>query len=390
MRRVLFVHNGPLYRTKDGEVFGTHYSEAIKQRYLQLGDHVTFMMREAPLTSDASRYSRIAPGRFAFVPVPDLMSPTKRIVNHRAAKRIIDREVKCADLIVARIPSLTSRLTFARAKALGKPIITECVGCNWDALWNHDWKGKVSALWYYHLQKSVLHESTHVVYVTEDFLQGRYPTKGESIAISNVNISGPEKSVLENRLEVIANRDSSMSTLRLATAADVGVPYKGQGDVIQVLKALSERGIDAEYHLAGGGDQTRLRAIARRCQVDARVIFHGALEHSQVLALLDEMDVYIQPSRQEGLPRAMVEAMSRGLPCMGARTGGIPELIPKERIFSPGKSDQIVAILTALADKENQRQDAQRNFQRAKAYSKNQLDKKRADFYQQFLQTHFS
>jgi glycosyltransferase involved in cell wall biosynthesis len=390
MRRVLFAHNGPLYRSDDGGVFGTHYSEAIKQRYLQLGDHVTFLMREARLRGETSRYARIEESQFAFVPVPDLMSPSGRVLNHRAAMRIIDREVRAADLLVARIPSLTARLAVARARALGKPYLTECVACNWDALWNHHWKAKLSAPWYYLAQKSVMRESPHAIYVTEAFLQTRYPTRGESIAISDVDIPAPDPAVLDRRLEHIAACDQTPRPVRLVTVANVAVPYKGQGDVIRALKTLSERGGEAEYHLVGGGDQTRLRALARAQGVEARVIFHGALEHARVFAVLDAMDIYIQPSRQEGLPRAMIEAMSRGLPCMGARTGGIPELIPAEWIFTPGDHGRITEIFAVLCDKDTQAQEARRNFEKAKEYSSEHLNAKRAAFYERFLSRHFS
>ena len=384
MRKVLFVHNGPLYRGEDGGVLGTHFTEAIKQRYLQLGDHVTFLMREAPVTGDRTRYSRIAPDRFAFVAVPDLMSPIRRIRNHRPAMRIIDREVRAADLVVARLPSLTARLAVGRARAHGKPVLAECVACNWDGLWNHHWKSKLSAPWYWLAQKAVFRDLTHVVYVTEEFLQARYPTRGKQVAISNVELPALDQGVLDRRLQQIAAQDAG--PLRLVTAADVGVPYKGQGDVFPVLKALAERGIAAEYHLIGGGDQTRLRARAAALGVEKQVVFHGATEHARVFALLDEMDIYIQPSRQEGLPRAMIEAMSRAMPCTGARTGGIPELIPEERIFAPGDTVRMEAILAAFADLETRAQEAQRNFETAQRYSADVLAARRAAFYEVFLQ----
>ena len=41
----------------------------------------------------------------------------------------------------------------------------------------------------------------------------------------------------------------------------------------------------------------------------------------------DNIDVFIMPSLQEGLPRSMVEAMSRGCNVIGSRVGGIPELL---------------------------------------------------------------
>ena len=48
--------------------------------------------------------------------------------------------------------------------------------------------------------------------------------------------------------------------------------------------------------------------------------------------LLDECDIYLQPSLQEGLPRSVIEAMSRGCACIGAATAGIPELLESEYV----------------------------------------------------------
>lgn len=390
MRKVLFVHNGPLYRSSDGGVYGSHFSEAIKQRYLQLGDHVTFLMREELLVDDPSRYSKIEPSQFSFVPVPNLMSLFGCALNHRAAMDIIAREVKEADVIVARIPSLTSRLALNHARLLDKPCLVECVACNWDALWNHHWKAKIAAPWYYFAQKRVLWDASDVVYVTEEFLQSRYPTKGKSVIISNVDIPTPSPEKLNQRLRHIEDNAEKARSLKLVTVADVGVPYKGQADVIKALPKLSEQGVSAEYHLVGGGDQTRMRALARRLTLEDRVVFHGALEHSNVLTLLQTMDLYIQPSRQEGLPRAMIEAMSCGLPCAGAQTGGIPELISPEFIFSAGNIEQMVKVIAALSKSTIQKTEARKNFDRAKDYGRGILEERRANFYEQFLKEKLS
>lgn len=390
MRRVLFVHNGPLYRSSDGRFYGSHFSEAIKQRYLLLGDHVTFLMREAPLIDDPSRYCKIDQNQFSFVPVPNLMSLSGRALNHRAATNIIAREVKKADVIVARIPSLTSRLALKHARLLNKPCLLECVACNWDALWNHHWKAKIAAPWYYFAQKRVLWDASDVVYVTEKFLQSRYPTKGKSVAISDVDIPEPSLEKLNQRLQHIGDNAAKSGAFKLVTVADVAVPYKGQEDVIKSLPELSKRGIFAEYHLVGGGDQTHLRSVARGLSLENRVIFHGALEHSNVLNLLQTMDLYIQPSRQEGLPRAMIEAMSCGLPCAGAQTGGIPELISPEFIFTAGNIEQMVKVIATLSESTMQKRQARKNFERAQDYSRDILDKQRANFYEQFIDENFS
>lgn len=101
------------------------------------------------------------------------------------------------------------------------------------------------------------------------------------------------------------------------------------------------------------------------------------------------MDIYVQPSRQEGLPRAMIEAMSRGLPCIGAATGGIPELISAERIFRPGKLAQIVETVAEVCDTSTLADEARANFECAAQYSNTNLNARRTAFYEMFLEEYF-
>jgi glycosyltransferase involved in cell wall biosynthesis len=45
------------------------------------------------------------------------------------------------------------------------------------------------------------------------------------------------------------------------------------------------------------------------------------------------MDILVLPSKNEGLGSVLIEAMACGVPCVGSRVGGIPELLPKENCF---------------------------------------------------------
>ena len=384
MSRVLFTHNGPLYRDRDGAVYGIHYTEAIKQRYLDLGDHVTFLMREVLIDGPADGFSRIEPSQFDFVSVPDLMSPSKRFLNHRRAMRIIRSAVDGADLVVARIPSLTARLAVKYARRRGTPCLIECVACNWDALWNHGLIGKLSAPWYALMQRRIMQQAGYAVYVTEEFLQRRYPSAGRSIGISDVQLPEPDPERLDRRLERIKTQATRQS-IRLVSVADVAVKYKGQGDLFPALVELKAAGIDIEYHLVGGGDPSRLKALASDFGILDRIVFHGVLKHHQVFDLLERMDVYVQPSHQEGLPRAVVEAMSLGMPVIGAATGGIPELLPDTRVFRAGRSREFRVAFEGMLPVTEQSADARRNFARAKDFQASILAAKRRAFYRDFL-----
>ncbi len=162
------------------------------------------------------------------------------------------------------------------------------------------------------------------------------------------------------------------------------MPYKGQEYVIKAVSKLNKEGYNFEYCLAGGGDNSYLRSVAEKYNVVDKIKFLGSLPHKDVFKYLDSIDIYIQPSKQEGLPRALVEAMSRGCPALGSRTGGIPELLNKQLVFNNGAVSQICELLIKL-DKESLLAEAKRSFEKAKEYDKTVLDKKRSSFYQKFI-----
>jgi glycosyltransferase involved in cell wall biosynthesis len=258
----------------------------------------------------------------------------------------------------------------------------EAVGCPWDGLWNHSILGKLVAPYGYWAMKKYIKSAPFVLYVTNQFLQERYPTKGISAGISDVVLEPVSRAVLEKRLAKIEGY-SNLDNLVVGTVAGLDVKYKGQEYVIRAVARLANKGRSFLYKLVGKGSGNYLKSVIQQCQASQNVQIVGQLPHNKVFDFIDSIDIYIQPSKQEGLPRAVIEAMSRACPCIGSRTGGIPELIPADFIFSKGNVREIEAILGRL-DKETMKKMAIDNFERVKEYNPEMLDLKRMDFYRIF------
>jgi glycosyltransferase involved in cell wall biosynthesis len=171
----------------------------------------------------------------------------------------------------------------------------------------------------------------------------------------------------------------------LGTIAAVNVRYKGQEYVIKAIYELNKNGYNFEYHLVGDGDNSFLKAVADRYNIADKVKFLGGLPHSKIFDYLDSIDIYVQPSKTEGLPRALVEAMSRACPSLGSASGGIPELLNKEFIFKDGDTKDICEIIKKLVYRKLLLDEAVRSFEKSKEFEKHLLNERRNVFYAEFI-----
>lgn len=289
----------------------------------------------------------------------------------------INEALRMCALVIARVPSIIAYQVIIEARKQGIPYLAEIMGDAWDSYWNHGILGKLIAPYMYLKMKQLVWNAAYAIYVTKYFLQKRYPCKNFNINASNVMIKTVPCEILNKRIEKIKSLE--LHNLTLMTTAAVNVQAKGQQFVIKAMKTLKKKGINITYYLAGGGAQDRLKKIAEQEGVAGNVIFLGELPMEQVYQWLDNIDIYIQPSLQEGLPRAVIEAMSRGCPCIGSRTAGTPELLANDRIFKRNSVSAIVDVILSL-QKEDLITDAKRNFNEAQQYNEVILNRKRSDY----------
>jgi glycosyltransferase involved in cell wall biosynthesis len=111
-----------------------------------------------------------------------------------------------------------------------------------------------------------------------------------------------------------------------------GVFYAGrlshEKGVDVLVRAAAHLRADVEVHLAGDGPElASLRALADQC-APGRVHFHGRVPRQQVHDFMRRAAVVVLPSRcYENQPIAVLEAFAAGTPVVGARLGGVPELV---------------------------------------------------------------
>ena len=384
MIKVLFVHEGHLYRDEHGNLYGAQYNDALISRYASLGNQVTFILREKSIITDQTGIiDQIRSKNFKFIAIPNFKSINGFFKHRRGVSQIISEAVQSHDVVVARMPSQAAGIAIQEAKRLGKPLLVELVACSFDAYWNHSWKGKLIAHYRFNVIKRTISDCPYVLYVTKKFLQERYPTKGIHSGISDVELPVLEDWVLEQRIAKIKRRLENQPLI-LGTVAALAVSYKRQADVIRAIARLKRKGSTFHYHMIGEGDPTALQKIINKNQLQNEVKILGTRKHHEVFDFLDGIDLYIQPSKQEGLPRALVEAMSRACPALGSNIAGIPELLDPSCLFVAGNIDQIIIKLKNLNINILLNQ-ATLNFTKAKDFQNENLNRSRRAFYNRFL-----
>lgn len=374
---IIFAHDHKLRH--DNGVFYTQggLADNITQRYTSIYGDLTIICRAISIKPDEKNLSRI---ENPLVRVNAVHSSS--LIISGKDKQKIRETVEKSDGVIVRLPSIIGEEVFKCAKKLNKPVLAEIVTCPWDSLWNHSLKAKVIAPVMWFKTRKSTKSADYVLYVTQQFLQRRYPTNGINIGCSDVELIDNKDNILESRLESI-DKKAENSEFILGTLASLNTKFKGQQYVMEAIAKLKSDGKKIKYRLAGGGDASYLHSVAKKLDIEDLIIWDGLVPHKDVFDWFAKLDLYIQPSEQEGLPRALVEAMSRACPCAGSDVGGIPELLQPEDIFKRSSWNSIYSYLKNIRQ-DKLKANAKHNYEKAQEYTKTSLAPIREKFYKDF------
>ena len=389
--KLVFIHSGEkVKRDDEGNLYTDgSYNMRLWERYLKLFDQITLLMR-----LDENRYSKdeaikkfniISSNRINFIPIPNENASIITYFNPLLKKRIkeiINREIEKSDAVIVRLPGLDKVIDYSNKK--GKPCLVEIVGCPFDSLWNHSLKGKIIAIPSYFKLKNAMKKAQYAIYVTNSFLQKRYPMRGKQIGCSDVQL--PLKHEEDNYFNKLIEESQKKDFFVLGTAAATNVKYKGQQYVIEAIYRLKkETGQRFIYQIAGNGDTSYLKSLVKKYDLGESVHFLGNIPHEKMSDWYRTLDIYIQPSKTEGLPRALVEAMSNGVACIGSNAGGIPELLDRDSIFRKERVNELKKLLLLFTDTELRLEKAKLCYQKSKMFESDILEQKRLDFMKEAL-----
>jgi glycosyltransferase involved in cell wall biosynthesis len=160
---------------------------------------------------------------------------------------------------------------------------------------------------------------------------------------------------------------------------------KGSYDLVNAFAGLPEALRNrARLVLAGDGDIDGVRKLA--APLGERVEVHSWISTHERDRLLAQCDVFALPSRAEGVPMALLEAMANGLPSITSPVGGIPDVFRHGldgALVTPGNISEIRAAMAHLISDDTARHAAGRSArERSRAFDVHVYARRLADIYQ--------
>jgi len=136
------------------------------------------------------------------------------------------------------------------------------------------------------------------------------------------------------------------------------IPRKGHRYIIEAAPKILERFPETRFLFFGQGPlKGELRALCRKTGVEDNIYFAGF--RTDLEKILPCLDILLHPASMEGLGVSLLQAAASGVPIIGARAGGIPEVINEGingYLIPPADSRAIIdSVISLLQDPEKRR-----------------------------------
>lgn len=376
-------------RTPDGDVWTqSPFFYPFWQRYLEVFEHVSVVARVQNVSSVSAQWRQANGEGVTFIPVPYYVGPWQYLCKSQQVKQVIRQSVTSEDAVIMRVSSQIADCLEPLLRQLGHPYGLEVVADPYDAFAPGSIKNILRPIfrwWFPRRLRQQCQMACAISYVTEFALQQRYPPASRAWTTHYSSVELPETAFV-TRSRTIHTKNSVRRLIMVGTLAQL---YKAPDILIHAIARCIEKGLNLKLTIVGDGQhQSELEALATRMGISHHINFRGRLPAGvAVMRELDQADLFVLPSYQEGLPRAMIEAMARGLPCIGSTVGGIPELLQDSEMVPPGDAIALAEkIQEVLDDPQRMTEMSQRNLNRAQTYCNTKLSKKRTEFYQAIRQ----
>jgi phosphatidylinositol alpha-1,6-mannosyltransferase len=317
------------------------YGHALWSRYLAVFSSILLAVRVRDVIRPSAGCVVASGHGIAFCALPPYSGTGGLLRSMRSVRRAIRMALPGCPAVIVRAPSPVAYLLSQMAFGAGLPYGAEIVGDPDEVFapgaFHHPLRAPLRRFATLAQRRLARHASA-AMFVTTNALQLKYPTEGSAYAASDVSLDDEAFGV-----DRPCGRPADPFTL--ISVAGLDQPYKGTAILLNALRELRQDGTRVRLRLVGAGAlMPDLQRQASELGVLADVEFLGQLDRDGVRRALDWGDLFVLPSLTEGLPRALLEAMARGLPAVATAVGGVPELLSPECLV-PARDPHALAEL---------------------------------------------
>lgn len=390
--RVMVALENRFVKTQNGNIYSTTVCDyTFWRRYLQVFDEVVVLARLRELGQEELGQARADGPNVRFYGLPYYEGPWQYLRRYGKLRALAKKAVEQADAFILRVPGPVASLLWHQLKNRGIPYGIEVVGDLWDSLSVLSVRSILTPIATYQMarnQKKQCCGAIAAAYVSEHYIQRRHFPGGWSTHYSSVELPNEaivDEDKLRERFASLSDAVSGQRPFRICHVGSMSALYKAQDVLIEAISLCRRaKGLEIQLTLLGDGkyyqhfvEKAKILGIAQNVKFLGRLL-PGAPVQKQ----LDLADLFVLPSLVEGVPRVLIEAMARGLPCIGSNVGGIPELLAPEDMVPAGNAQLLAEkIESVITNIEKLKEMAQRNLQTAKKYGANELNKRRVEFY---------
>lgn len=389
IKKLVFVTEARFLKDKSNQIFcESSFSDKLWLRYLEEFDYVVVVARIKKVDLIPKGYINISKvDSIEFLEFPYYVGLKEYLLNYRKIKNFCNSLVEEYSnySFILRVPGL---LGYNISQCLCKKNISfgiEVVGDPEEVFVSSNFSNPlIRAINYLSVRqlKFIISKASCILYVTNETLQNKYMNDSASVfSVSDVILEDNLVSKYSKKLKL----KKDYNVLCVGSLAQM---YKAPDIMLKALNLIKNRGkINLNLVWLGDGEyKDKMINLSKRLDVSENSKFLGNVESSIVFQYMENSDLFVLPSRTEGLPRVVVEAMSKALPVVASKVGGIPELL-EELVLVPKEDEYSLAnmIENILLDENFYNNQSIRNLNFSHNFKKSILDEKRKNFYNAIL-----
>ncbi|MEI8061222.1 MAG: glycosyltransferase [Candidatus Berkelbacteria bacterium] len=364
------------FQAPDGTIWSAGaFNGGYWKRYTNVFSGVIIIARVKRLSEVPKNFVRVDSKKISFINLPDFLGPFDFLIKYYKIKNILIRNLPKDCAYCLQAPGTLSNLVTSLLADF--PYGLNVISDPGDAF--SPGTNKNIFRWYFrryytqHLKKQCLGSSVSS-YVTLSALQQKYPPGKDTYAIGVSDAILKTANIRKNPKKYFGRQNNKI--LYVGTLSQL---YKSPEVLIRAIKICKDYQRNYRLTIIGDGKYRKLlERMTEKLGLSKKIKFLGQInDFKQIFKRLDQSDLFVLPSRAEGMPRALIEAMAAGLPAISTSVGGIPEILPKKVLVPPNDPEALAKkIIELLSSPEMLEKNSGLNLQMARKFDSKLLQKK--------------